>query len=160
VHVFGRSPLSVDKNDRSINMPSNESKNVLKDLTLKVYHLLLREDKPLSIRAVQRKLELSSPSLAFYHLNKLENAGLIRQTPRGYVVDSVLLGDLIRLKRMFIPRFVFYVGFFVFVLIVELTIYKPSQPTAEYIFHVLISLLAILFFVYESIRVWYKEKNR
>lgn len=141
-------------------MSSDESRNVLKALTLKVYHLLLREDKPLSIRAVQRKLGLSSPSLAFYHLNKLENVGLIRQTPSGYVVDSVLLGDLVRLKRMFIPRFVFYVGFFLFVLMVELTIYKPLQPTAEYVFHVLISLSATLFFIYESIRIWSREKNR
>lgn len=141
-------------------MSSDEQSDVLKDLTLKVYHLLLKEDRPLSIRAVQRKLELSSPSLAFYHLNKLENVGLIRQTPNGYVVDSVLLGDLVRLKRMFIPRFVFYVGFFLFVLIVELTIYKPAQPTPEYVFHVLVSLSATLLFIYESIRIWSREKNR
>jgi hypothetical protein len=141
-------------------MSSDEQSDVLKDLTLKVYHLLLKEDKPLSIRAVQRKLELSSPSLAFYHLNKLENVGLIRQTPNGYVVDSVLLGDLVRLKRMFIPRFVFYVGFFLFVLIVELTIYKPAQPTAEYVFNVLVTLSAALLFIYESIRIWSREKNR
>ena len=140
-------------------MSSDEQSNVLKYLTLKVYHLLLREDKPLSNRAVQRKLELSSPSLAFYHLNKLENVGLIRQTPNGYVVDSVLLGDLVRLKRMFIPRFVFYVGFFLFVLIVDLTIYKPAQPTPEYVFHVLVGLSATLLFVYESIRIWSRERH-
>lgn len=141
-------------------MPSDEPEDVLKGLTLTVYRLLLREDEPLSIRAVQRRLGLSSPSLAFYHLNKLGEAGLVKQTPTGYVVDKVLLGDLIRLKRTFIPRFLFYTAFFLFVLVMELTIYKPSQPTGEYIFHVLVSLLATLFFIYESIRVWSKEKIR
>lgn len=141
-------------------MPSNESKDVLKGLTLRVYRLLLREDEPLSIRAVQRRLGLSSPSLAFYHLNKLEDAGLVKQTPRGYVVDKILLGDLIRLKRTFIPRFSFYAAFFLFVLVMELTIYKPSQPTGEHVFHVLVSLLSTLFFIYESVRIWSKEKIR
>lgn len=141
-------------------MPSNKSQDVLKGLTLRIYRLLLREDKPLSIRAVQRRLGLSSPSLAFYHLNKLEDVGLVRQTPIGYVVDKVLLGDLIRLKRTFIPRFFFYATFFLFVLVMELTIYKPPQLTGEYVFHVLVSLLATLFFIYESIRTWSKEKIR
>lgn len=141
-------------------MPSNKSQDVLKGLTLRIYRLLLREDKPLSIRAVQRRLGLSSPSLAFYHLNKLEDVGLVRQTPMGYVVDKVLLGDLIRLKRTFIPRFFFYAAFFLFVLVMELTIYKPPQLTGEYVFHVLVSLLATLFFIYESIRTWSKEKIR
>jgi hypothetical protein len=140
-------------------MSSDEQSDVLKDLTLKVYHLLLKEGKPLSIRAVQRKLNLSSPSLASYHLNKLEDVGLVRQTPNGYVVDSVLLGDLIRIKSMFIPRFVFYACFFFFVLMVELTIYKPPQPTTEYVFHVLVSLLATLLFIHESIRIWSRERK-
>ncbi len=141
-----------------IGMSSDEQSDVLKDLTLKVYHLLLKEGKPLSIRAVQRKLNLSSPSLASYHLNKLEDVGLVRQTPNGYVVDSVLLGDLIRIKSMFIPRFVFYACFFS-VLMVELTIYKPPQPTTEYVFHVLVSLLATLLFIHESIRIWSRERK-
>ena len=141
-------------------MPSNESKDVLKGLTLKVYRLLLKEDEPLSIRAVQRRLDLSSPSLASYHLSKLEDVGLVKQTPRGYVIDKVLLGNLIRLKKTFIPRFFFYAVFFLFVLLIELTIYKPSQLTKEYIFHISVSLLATLFFIYESIRTWSKERIR
>ena len=125
-----------------------------------VYRLLLKEGTPLSIRAVQRKLELSSPSLAWYHLNKLEDEGLVRQTPSGYVVDKVLLGNLVRVKKTFIPRFIFYGMFFLFVLVIELTVYKPSKLTEEYVFHILVSLSATLFFIYESIRVWSKEKIR
>lgn len=141
-------------------MSLEESKSILRGLTLRVYRLLLMEDEPLSIRRVQRELKLSSPSLAFYHLNKLEDAGLVKQTPSGYLVDKVVLGNLIRFRRTFIPRFLFYASFFLLVLLVELTVYRPSKLTREHIFHILVSLLATLFFIYESIRVWSKEKIR
>jgi len=141
-------------------MSSDETKDVLKGSTLTVYRLLLSESKPLSIRAVQRKLGLSSPSLASYHLNKLEEVGFIKQTPHGYIVDKVLLGDFVRVRKTFIPKFLFYAIFFIFVLTVDLTIYKPSKITEEYIFHILVSLSATILLIYESIKVWSKEKIR
>jgi hypothetical protein len=139
-------------------MPSDESEDSLKGLTLKVYRLLLRENAPISIRAVQRKLDLSSSSLAAYHLSKLEDVGLVRQTPNGYVVEKVILGDLVRLRRLFVPRFFFYAALFLFVLVVELTFYRPTQITGEYVFHLTVTSWATVLFSYESFRTWRKAK--
>jgi predicted transcriptional regulator len=141
-------------------MMSDTADDVLRGLTTKVYRLLLSEGEPLSIRAVQKKLGLSSPSLAAYHLTKLEDVGLIKQTARGYVADKVLLGDMVRLKSTFVPRFIFYAFFFLSVLVLELTVYKQTKLSGEYIFHVLVSLFATLFFFYETARIWSKERAR
>lgn len=139
---------------------SDNAEDVLKGLTSKVYRLLLKESEPLSIRAVQKKLGLSSPSLSAYHLTKLEDVGLIKQTARGYVADKVVLGDMVRLKSTFVPRFIFYAFFFLSALALELTVYKQTKLSGEYIFHLLVSLFATLFFFYESVRIWVKEKSR
>lgn len=141
-------------------MLPDKPEDALKGLTLRVYRVLLKENEPLSIRAVQKKLGLSSSSLAAYHLTKLEDVGLVKQTVRGYVVDKVVLGDLIRLKSTFVPRFVFYAFFFLSVLTVELTVYRQAKLSGEYIFHVLVSLFATLFFFYESARIWAREKSQ
>ena len=56
----------------------SESKDVLRGLTLKVYRFILKHDGPVGIREVQRALNLSSPTLALYHIDKLEEAGLVK----------------------------------------------------------------------------------
>lgn len=61
----------------------SEPKDVLRGLTLKVYRFILKNDKPVGIREVQRALNLSSPTLALYHMNKLEEAGLIKKELDG-----------------------------------------------------------------------------
>lgn len=88
-------------------------KEVLRGLTLKVYKFVLRSDRPVGIREVQRALSLSSPTLALYHINKLEEAGLIKKESNGYIVDRVILENLIRFRRILIPRNFFYMMFLI-----------------------------------------------
>jgi predicted transcriptional regulator len=80
----------------------SEQKDVLRGLTLKVYKFVLRSDRPVGIREVQRALGLSSPTLALYHLNKLEEAGLIKKEANGYIADRVILENLFRFRRILI----------------------------------------------------------
>ncbi|MEM4726872.1 MAG: hypothetical protein QXD04_01275, partial [Candidatus Bathyarchaeia archaeon] len=50
----------------------------LKGKTLLVYMYLLKTNRPsIGVREVQRALKFSSPSVAAYHLNKLEELGLV-----------------------------------------------------------------------------------
>jgi len=138
-------------------MASNEAEEALKGLTLKVYKFVLKKGTPAGIREVQRGLKLSSPTLASYHLKKLEEAGLLKQTMEGYVVDRVFLRNLIRFRRMLIPRYFFYSVFFVSALALELTTLRPVAVYREYAFAVGITCVAVFSSIYETIKVLLKE---
>jgi predicted transcriptional regulator len=60
----------------------DQTKDVLKGTTLEVYRFLLKSNKPVGTRELQRALNLSSSSVATYHLSKLEDAGLLKRESR------------------------------------------------------------------------------
>lgn len=85
----------------------------LGDTALRIYLLLLRENKPLSIREVQRMLDLSSPGVAYHHLERLRRLGLVEKDTDGYravrrggVVEGVVI-----MGSSILPRSAFYLGF-------------------------------------------------
>jgi predicted DNA-binding transcriptional regulator len=98
-------------------MTSKKSAENIKGTTLEVYHFMLKANKPLGIREIQRSLKLSSPSLVQYHIAKLEQAELVKRNLGNYVVNKVLLEGYVKISRFVIPRYTFYsvfmaVGFF------------------------------------------------
>jgi DNA-binding Lrp family transcriptional regulator len=131
-----------------------ESKDILRGLTLKVYKFILKNDKPVGIREVQRALNLSSPTLALYHINKLEEAGFIKKELNGFVADRIILENLIRLRRVLIPRNFFYTVFFVTSLIFLAVFLKPPLLTREYIFSLGIVSVAAATSIYETIKAF------
>jgi DNA-binding Lrp family transcriptional regulator len=135
----------------------SEQKDVLRGLTLKVYRFILRNDKPVGIREVQRALNLSSPTLALYHINKLEEAGLIKKELNGYVADKVILENLIRLKRILIPRNFFYMIFLITSLVMLVVFLKPPTLTREYVFSLTVITIAAATSVYETIKAFSQE---
>jgi DNA-binding Lrp family transcriptional regulator len=135
----------------------SEEKDVLRGLTLKVYRFILKNDKPVGIREVQRALNLSSPTLALYHMNKLEEAGLIKKELDGYVADRIILENLVRLRRILIPRNFFYAIFLVTSLVMLAVFLRPPTLTREYVFSLAVISIAAATSVYESIRAFSKE---
>ena len=135
----------------------SEEKDVLRGLTLKVYRFILKNDKPVGIREVQRALNLSSPTLALYHMNKLEEAGLIKKELDGYVADRIILENLVRLRRILIPRNLFYAIFLVTSLVMLAVFLRPPTLTREYVFSLAVISIAAATSVYESIRAFSKE---
>lgn len=135
----------------------NDVEDVLKGTTLKVYRFVLKSKGPVGIRETQRGLKLSSPTLASYHLEKLREAGLLKQCIQGYEPNQVFLKTLIRLRGTLIPRYFFYSVFFISALIVELVIFKPSILTREYFFAVGVIFVASAAFIYETVRTLLKE---
>jgi DNA-binding transcriptional ArsR family regulator len=135
----------------------NDVEDVLKGTTLKVYRFVLKSKGPVGIRETQRGLKLSSPTLASYHLEKLREAGLLKQCIQGYKPNQVFLKTLIRLRGILIPRYFFYSVFFISALIVELVIFKPSILTREYFFAVGVIFVASVAFIYETVRTLLKE---
>lgn len=135
----------------------SESKDVLRGLTLKVYRFILKNDKPVGIRGVQRALNLSSPTLALYHINKLEEAGFIKKELNGYVADRIILENLIRLRGVLIPRNFFYTVFLVTSLIFLVVFLRPSILTREYVFSLGVVSVAAATSVYETIKALSKK---
>jgi repressor of nif and glnA expression len=135
----------------------SEKKDILKGLTLRVYKFILRSQRPVGVREVQRGLDLSSPTLALYHMNKLEEAGLIKKEANGYVVDRVILENLIRFRRILIPRNFFYTVFLVTSLIIIAVFLRPSVLTREYVFALVVIGIAAVTSTYETIKVLSQE---
>lgn len=135
---------------------SDKTDNVLKGSTLEVYRFLLKSGKPVGTREIQRALNLSSPSLAVYHLAKLEDAGLLRKEDGNYVINKVVLDDCIKVSRFLIPRFLFYAIFAVVLSITELTLLRPTVITSFYFFATVGTLVCAFAFCYETAKVWIK----
>ena len=128
--------------------------DVLRGLTLKVYKFILKNDRPVGIREVQRALGLSSPTLALYHINKLEEAGLVKKELNGHVADRIILRNLIRFRKVLIPRNFFYTVFFVTSLVFLVALLRPPILTREYIFSLAVVSAAVATSVYDTIRAF------
>ena len=125
------------------NEQSDESQSVvLKGTTLSVFRFIFREGKPVGPREIQRGLGLSSVSIATYHLAKLRDAGLIRETPEGYSVDRRMFENVVRIRRLLIPVQVSYVAFLATAIVMLLTILRPPVAYSSYYFSIAILLIA------------------
>ena len=126
--------------------------DVLRGLTSKVYKFILKNDRPVGIREVQRALDLSSPTLALYHINKLEEAGLVRKELNGYVADRIVLRNLIRIRKVLIPRNFFYTVFFATSLVFLLILLRPPILTREYMFSLAVVSTAVAISIYDTVK--------
>lgn len=89
----------------------------LRGKTLQVYMYLLRVGAAAGVREVQKELGFSSPSVAFHHLDKLINLGVVeRDQYERYVilkkVDPGILSAFVNVGRLALPRLGFYAAFF------------------------------------------------
>jgi len=134
---------------------SRNDKNVLWGKTLQVYRFIIRCNEPARIREIQRSLGFSSPSLVLYHIEKLKEAGLIKEEGLGYVADKVLLRNLVRFRSTLIPRYFFYFLFFTLGTIFELTLLRPPIVTREYLIAVMFTSAAAIGFGVETYSHWH-----
>jgi hypothetical protein len=89
--------------------------NQLVGNTLSVYAYVVREDRPVGTRDVMRGANLSSPSVAHRHLQKLELLGLLEKNQCGdYVLkEKTGVSGHIWVGRNLVPRLMFYSFFFI-----------------------------------------------
>jgi len=133
-------------------MATEPAEDILKGTTLDIYRLMLKTNRPLGIREVRRMLNLSSPSVAQYHLTKLEQAGLVKREVGNYVVNRILLESCVKINRFLIPRYLFYSVFSAVILVLELTVLQPDVFSSEYVFFTLATAIFLAIFCYETIR--------
>jgi DNA-binding transcriptional ArsR family regulator len=135
-----------------------DERDVLTGNTAYVYRYAVKQGKPVGVREVQRALKLSSPTLAAYHLDKLEEAGLLRQTVDGYVVEKLVLENFVRLRRLLLPKYLFYFAVFASGLVFQMTLFRPVQLTREYLFSTCLLVLAVVYFGYETVTAVVKKR--
>lgn len=137
------------------------SEDDLEGITYKVYLYAIKEGKPVNTRKVQKGVNLSSPSVAFRHLQKLENLGLLEKNAFGdYIVkEKININGNIWVGNNLVPRMLMYCLFFVGLLIIEcITVFfKPLDIT--YIYLIALTLLAITIFSIEGLLLTLKRKK-
>lgn len=130
----------------------------LKGKTLLVYIYLLRSNRPsVGVREVQRALRFSSPSVAAYHLNKLEELGLVEGVRGEYrLVREVKVGVLrhfVTLGGLMLPRYLFYATLMTSMLLTYVTQF-PLTPTRYTVATLLMGIIPTIILWYETFRTW------
>lgn len=125
----------------------------------KVYWLLLKTGRPMSVREVQKALHFSSPSVAQHHLEQLRELGLVQKQNIGshyLLINEVKIGVLrhfVKLGRIMFPRYFFYALFSTtFYIIYLLTLMQGF--TRESLFIILFGAIVSAIFWYEAVRIW------
>ena len=92
--------------------------------TLNVYSFVVKKGKPVGPREVMRGVNLSSPSVAYWHLQKLEDSGLLQKNVTGeYIVkEKTSISGHIWIGGNLVPRLMFYSLFFLGIVLLEVVI--------------------------------------
>lgn len=156
-------------------MSSDSLDSVLVGKTLIVYKYLIQSKSPQTAREIQRGTNLSTPSLAVFHLEKLEHAGLIAKSDDGrYSVIRVYLKHYLLLRRLLVPRFIFHVtiallflaGYAILTFLIYyqsnsfLSIHTSPQSAVAVLltYGFLTSMVIVALFLFETGRVLRKEQ--
>jgi hypothetical protein len=118
----------------------------LEGLTLTVYLYVAKKGKPVGPRDVMKGTNLSSPSVAYRHLQKLEDAGYLAKNEYGeYTVKkkAPIKGN-IWLGRNLFPKMWIYGAAFLAALVVEIVILIIHFEVETYEFKVFFLLLALI----------------
>ena len=89
--------------------------------------------------------------MAEYHLKKLLDGGLVKQGNEGFVVDRVVWGNMIRMKRTLVPFQAVYSLFFASAFLVMLVIFR-NLPTQGYAFGLVIVGVGFGLSMYETMK--------
>jgi len=122
---------------------------------LQVYLYLLRHGKAVGVREVQKELGFSSPSVAFHHLDKLIDLGIIeRDQYERYVlvkkVDVGILHSFVNIGGLTVPRLGFYAAFFSTIAVT----YLITSGSFLDLYALIGTFGATAVFWYETWRVW------
>ncbi len=135
----------------------------LKGKTLLVYmHILKSKESSVGVRAVQRALGFSSPSVSSYHLNKLKDLGLVESIRGDYsLIREVRVGVLkqfVSVGGVMLPRYLFY-AVLVTTMLATFLFQNPFNPTEMYITTVIFGFVPLVILWYETYRLW-RDKPR
>ena len=139
---------------------ADSSKEKLEGTSLAVYTYVVKAGRPVGTRDVVRNVGLSSPSVAFRHLQKLEALGLVSKNEAGeYVLKvKVRVRGYFWVGRRLLPRMLVYSFFFMAALAVEVAVLAIHFSAEDYEFKVffffltLITAVVMVLFLVEGVR--------
>jgi hypothetical protein len=140
----------------------------LEGLTLTVYLYAVKKGKPVGPRDVMKSAGLSSPSVAYRHLQKLEDLGYLQKNEYGeYTLKRRAdITGMFWVGNRLLSKMSLYASVFFAILIIEITILLLhfSVETYEFkVFFILLTLitgLALAVFSAESFLQSRRLKNR
>jgi hypothetical protein len=136
--------------------------------TLNVYVYIVRADEPVGTRDVTRGAKLSSTSVAYRHLQKLENLDLIEKNSYGnYLLkQKVNISGYVWVGKNLVPRLMFYSFFFlgafaaeVSVILLSLVI-KSLVIETSFLFLTVMNFVTMLLFIIEGFVLYRKLNNK
>jgi hypothetical protein len=144
----------------------NADTETLEGKTLNVYSYVVKEGKPVGPRDVMRGVNLSSPSVAYWHLQKLEACGLLEKNKYGeYVVkEKVNISGHLWIGRNLVPRLMCYSLFFLGIVGTEVAIIaiqfflQGQVPSMDLIYLAATNVIAMTLFLVEGLLLRRKTK--
>lgn len=133
---------------------------ILEGTTFSVYVYVAKEGKPVGPREVMRGLHLNSPSVAYRHLQKLEDAGFLVKNNYGeyFLEKKTKVKGYHWIGRNFLPNIMFYFYLFLGLFITEIVVLAIHYAVETYEFKVFFFLglsitgIAMMSFLIEGIR--------
>ena len=140
----------------------------LQGVTLKVYLYVVKKKGLAGPRDVMRGVNLSSPSVAYRHLQKLETMGLLTKNELGnYVVkEKVSVRGYVWVGRTLVPNPLVYSLVFLGILITELVVLaihfsvETGQFKTFFLLLTLITAAALILFTIEGLRMLTRTRIR
>ena len=127
--------------------------------TLMIYFVVLNK-KSVGVRELQRQLDLSSPSVAKYHLEKLVNLNLVDNRNGIYHLnkkaDLPVLTSWVLIGKFLLPRVIFAAIFFTFLFIGYL-LFIYSFWNKDSLFVILFGIVVLLY-VWLEVYIHFKNK--
>jgi hypothetical protein len=139
---------------------ANADNEELEGITLNVYLYVVRKGKPVGPRDVMKGAQLSSPSVAYRHLQKLEDLGYLQKNNYGeYIIKGKAhVRGYMWIGRRMLPKMLVYALTFLTILIIELivlAIHYPVETDEFKVFFLLLTLItgfAMAVFAVEALR--------
>ena len=144
-----------------------ETNQQLRGTTLNVYLYAVDKGKPVGPRDVMKATKLSSPSVAYRHLQKLEDLGFLQKNTYGEyaVVKKADIKGQVWVGQRLLSKMRVYAAVFLVILVVEISvlIVHFEVETNEFkIFFLLLTLvtgLALVFFTLEDLLQWKRRRG-
>jgi len=124
----------------------NVNNEELEGITLNVYLYVVKKGKPVGPRDAMKGANLSSPSVAYRHLEKLEELGYLQKNEYGeYVVKGKPhISGFVWIGTRMVPKMLVYSLIFMSALIFELYILAVHFPVENNVFKIFLLLLMLI----------------
>jgi len=146
---------------------TNAGNPELEGTTLRVYAYVIKENKRIGPREVMRGVNLSSPSVAYWHLQKLEALGLLQKDEYGEYVakEKANISGHLWIGRNIVPRLMFYSLFFMGIVAIEFIIIGVQffaygqMPEIALIYLLATNAIAMVLFLVEGLLLRRKTRT-